>query len=262
MAILYTQNSEKWKALSSIDYFTHFVKAWIPLNAWYKNYYPDCSTDRQAIDFIRNHPNNFKNKLVSLLNHHGVDGAAFRVRVAELHLALENHHLFNKNERINFVRIAIENNSNPCSSFPSRGCTYEVRRHIPHRRGEIDIFIYKKDGSVKFYYKQVSGFDIRDLAENYSFKQLSAFQQGKLKACYEEVNPLKSVSLLSDDSEICINMGNVRFIDDRDILAKGIIEILYKLRNTLFHGEVVPDSNANKVYEPAYQILHTLIQAL
>lgn len=114
MAILYTQNSEEWKALSSIDYFTHFVKAWIPLSAWYKNYFPSCSTDRQAIDFIKSHPNRLKDKLVSLLTQQSVEG----------------------------------------------------------------------------------------------------------------------------------------------------IEILYKLRNILFHGEVVPDNNANKVYEPAYQILHVLIQAL
>ncbi|MGD1922252.1 MAG: hypothetical protein ACFCAD_27165 [Pleurocapsa sp.] len=49
MASLYTENSEKWKALASIDYFIHFVKAWIPFNAWYKNYYPDLKTDPKAI---------------------------------------------------------------------------------------------------------------------------------------------------------------------------------------------------------------------
>ena len=34
------------------------------------------------------------------------------------------------------------------------------------------------------------------------------------------------------------------------------------LRNVLFHGEIVPDNETNKVYEPAYHILYTLIQAL
>jgi len=57
-------------------------------------------------------------------------------------------------------------------------------------------------------------------------------------------------------------MRNLYFINDSEQLCKGIIEILYKLRNTLFHGEIVPDSDTNKVYEPAYQILYTLIQAL
>lgn len=57
-------------------------------------------------------------------------------------------------------------------------------------------------------------------------------------------------------------MGNLHFINDTDQICQGIIEILYKLRNVLFHGETVPDSAINKVYEPAYHILHTLIQAL
>lgn len=29
----YVENAEKWKALSNIDYFTHFVEAWITSNA-------------------------------------------------------------------------------------------------------------------------------------------------------------------------------------------------------------------------------------
>jgi hypothetical protein len=57
-------------------------------------------------------------------------------------------------------------------------------------------------------------------------------------------------------------MGNFHFIQDTDKLCKGIIEIIYNLRNVLFHGEIIPDSDTNKVYEPAYQILHTLIQSL
>ena len=64
---LYTENSEKWKNLASIDYFTHFIKAWIPFNAWYKNFYPDLTTDRKAIDEIKSTSNKFRNKLVSLL---------------------------------------------------------------------------------------------------------------------------------------------------------------------------------------------------
>ena len=57
-------------------------------------------------------------------------------------------------------------------------------------------------------------------------------------------------------------MGNIHFINDQEKLCKGIIEILYKLRNVLFHGEIIPDFDTNKVYEPAYHILYTLIQAL
>lgn len=151
MPSLYTENSEKWKNLASIDYFTQFVKAWIPFNAWYKNYYPNLKTDRETID---------------------------------------------------------------------------------------------------------------DLISQSDFKRLSEPQQSNLKACYEAINPSKPISLLSHDLNNCIQMGNLHFVNDLDKLCKDIIEILYKLRNVLFHGEIIPDFDTNKVYEPAYQILYTLIQAL
>ena len=84
MPSLYTENSEKWKSLASIDYFTQFIKAWIPFNAWYKNYYPELGTDRKAINEIKTHPNKFRNRLISLLKDQGNEGIAFKSRIAEL----------------------------------------------------------------------------------------------------------------------------------------------------------------------------------
>lgn len=57
-------------------------------------------------------------------------------------------------------------------------------------------------------------------------------------------------------------MGSYEFTDDTGMLCKGIIEILYQLRNSLFHGAIIPDKDTNKVYEPAYHMLKILIQAL
>lgn len=57
-------------------------------------------------------------------------------------------------------------------------------------------------------------------------------------------------------------MGNLHFIDNSDLFCKGIVEILYKLRNVFFHGEIISDGDTKKVYESAYQIFYTLIQAL
>ena len=49
MPSTYTENADKWKSLADIDYFTHFVKAWIPFNAWYKTYYPTLSTNHRFL---------------------------------------------------------------------------------------------------------------------------------------------------------------------------------------------------------------------
>lgn len=265
MSSLYTENSEKWKSLASIDYFTQFVKAWISFNAWYKNSYPGVETDREAINAIKTHQNNkFRNKLISLLKNHDNDSVAFKSRVAELHLELERKYLFNKNDRITFEKIIIEKNPDENSSFTRNNFTYKVSRNIKGRNSkEIDILVIDRGGITRFSYIQVNGFDLNDLTVHPDFiKKLTPTQQNNLKACYEEINPSKPISLLSSDSSNCIQMGNLHFINDTECLCKGIIEILYKLRNVLFHGEIVPDSDTNKVYEPAYQILYTLIQAL
>ena len=260
---LYTENSEKWKSLASIDYFTQFVKAWIPLNAWYKNYYPDLRTDRAAINEIKFHPNKIRNRLISLLNDSSNDGSAFRSRIAELHFELERKYVFNKGERISFEKVVIEDNPNKQNNFSYKALTYKVERDIAGRpQKEIQINIIKNDGSAKFTYTQTNGFNVAELMDRQEFLRLTQTQQNSLKVCYEAINPRKPINLLSHNPSDCITMGSFSFISDSDALCKGVIEILYKLRNALFHGEIIPDSDTNKVYEPAYQILYTLIQAL
>ena len=263
MRSLYTENSEKWKSLASIDYFAQFIRAWIPFNAWYKNYYPQLKADRAAVDEIKTHPNNFRNKLVSLLNNRSNDGVAFKSRIAELYLELERKHIFNKGERITFESIVVESNPKKQNNFSRQTLTYKAERNIPGRsQQEVQIDVICRNGSIRFSYAQSLGFDVGDLISHRDFIRLSQTQQNHLKACYEEINPSKPISLLSNDLNNCIQMGNIHFINNSDQLCKGVIEILYKLRNVLFHGEIIPDSDTNKVYEPAYQILYTLIQAL
>jgi hypothetical protein len=259
---LYTENSEKWKNLASIDYFTHFIKAWIPFNAWYKNFYPDLTTDRKAIDEIKSTSNKFRNKLVSLLINGDNDGVAFKSRIAELHSELERKYIHNKGKRITFENIVIENNTQKLSIFNYKSLSYKADRGIAGRPKEVQISIVGSNGAIKFSYTQNDGFDLADLLSNPSFTGLSQTQKSNLKNCYEGINPTKPVNLLSHDVDNCIQMGNFHFIQDTDKLCKGIIEIIYNLRNVLFHGEIIPDSDTNKVYEPAYQILHTLIQSL
>lgn len=259
----YTENSEKWKTLASIDYLTQFVKAWICFNAWYKNYYPDLKNDRETIDEIKTNNNNFRRKLITLLNTEDNAGFTFRSYIAELHLELERKYLFNKGERITFENVVIEKNPKEQNDFARNGCRYQAFRNISGRnKKEVDIFVLRKDGSYKFSYTQYSGFNMVDLISHPDFKKMSQPQQSNLKACYEEINPSKPITLLSSDDQDCIDMGNLYFINDPEKLCKGIIEVLYKLRNVLFHGEVIPDSETNQVYKPAYQILYTLIQFL
>lgn len=263
MASLYTENSEKWKTLASIDYFTHFVKAWIPFNAWYKNYYPQLKTDREAINEIKLHPNKFRNRFVSLLDGSSNESIFFKNRISELHLELERKHIYSKAIRINFESIVIEQNPQKQYFFSKRNLTYKVEREISGRaKKEVDVFIIQQNGNHKFNYTQVNGFNIHDLTSHGDYLKLSKTQRENICICYEQINTSKPINLLTHDYHDCINMGNIHFINDKETLCKGIIDILYKLRNVLFHGQIIPDRDTNKVYEPAYHILYTLIQAL
>ena len=50
--------------------------------------------------------------------------------------------------------------------------------------------------------------------------------------------------------------------DPGHLVIKEVIEALYKLRNKLFHGELVPDEHAKPVYQHAYLIMIMLFPKL
>ena len=46
-------NIKQWLEQSDVDYFTHFVKAWIPFNAWYRHAYDTLRTEREILDEVK-----------------------------------------------------------------------------------------------------------------------------------------------------------------------------------------------------------------
>jgi hypothetical protein len=57
-------------------------------------------------------------------------------------------------------------------------------------------------------------------------------------------------------------MDSYHFVKDKAAIFAGLIEILYSMRNMLFHGELVPDPQTNRTYEPAYHLLRHLIATI
>jgi hypothetical protein len=263
MPSLYIENSEKWKTLADIDYFTQFIKAWIPFNAWYKNCYPELETDSSAIEEIKSTGNKFRDRLMSLLNGNDTESIAFKSNIAKLHNELGRKYVRNKyEERICFDYIVIERNPKKKDEFTRNTVTYKVERGPRGQKESVIETIITTTTGIRFSFTQVHGFNINELKAHDDFGGLSTTQQNNIEACYKEINPRKPMNLLTKDEDNCIEMGTIKFIDDVETLCKGIIEVLYGLRNALFHGEIIPDKDTNKVYEPAYHILNALIQAL
>jgi hypothetical protein len=182
---------------------------------------------------------------------------------------LENWYVYTDRERtqrVTFSEIVIERNPQKRSSLIRNTFVYRVERGpggVMERT--IAITVEKEGGGpVRFSRTQTNGYDLSDLLHHPDFRKLTEAQRGNLRACYEDINPEKSVCLLIDDMDArdYLDIGGIRFVDDIGLLCSGLIEILYNLRNALFHGTLVPNSQTQQVYEPAYHILHTLIQAL
>ncbi|MCD4681481.1 MAG: hypothetical protein K8S00_13945 [Bacteroidales bacterium] len=256
----YTENAEKWRVLSDIDYFTQFVKAWIAFNAWYKNNFPTLKSDKEAIRAIKTGDNRFKDKLERLLNGDDNDSKLIKNEISNLHYQLERHQVKNKEHRISFEKIIIEENPKTHETFQRNTLTYEVKRNRNNHK-LIELKITDRNGNNKLLLKQNNGYDLAELENDDQYQSLSPIQKKNLKYCYEEINPHKSISLLTHEVDY-IQIGSYQFIDDIDKICKGVITALYLLRNSLFHGQIIPDKETNKVYEPAYHILHKLVEEL
>ncbi len=59
-----------------------------------------------------------------------------------------------------------------------------------------------------------------------------------------------------------IAVGPYFFCHNPGFIFSGLLEVLYALRCLLFHGEIVPTSDHNKVYEPAYFILRRFLTCI
>lgn len=258
----YIENSEKWKALSSIDYYTQFVKAWISFNAWYKNSYPGLERDRKIIEEIKSNNNTFRDKILALLEGGGNEELQFKALIADLHHTLERKYLYQKNgNRITFTDIIIEANPNVSKRMTYRYNTYECERNLTNWK-EIKTEVNHRNGKQIYYNKQSNGYNFNEIENDLAYQALTPEVQRCIRDCYKEVNPNKPVSLLNSSTEGDPNIGKYHFISDCEIITKGIITVLYLLRNALFHGEIVPDAETQKIYKPAYQILRTIVKSL
>ena len=81
--------------------------------------------------------------------------------------------------------------------------------------------------------------------------------------CYRAVNPQRIRTLLAEDgSQDLLRMDSYTFVRDPAAIFAGVVDVLYSLRNLLFHGELVPDRETNRTYEPAYHLLRALVATI
>ena len=260
---LYTENIERWKMLSDVDYFTQFVKTWVCFNAWYKTSFPDLKTDRAAIEHIKNTNNKVKNEILKHLNNDYPENKKFKSFIGELHHRLESKYVHNKGNRISFREICIEENIKKREERSFNRISYRAERDVVIATGKVIETEILNSRNVRQFHFQQAKYSFNEIEVLPNFLALDTNWQRSLRIVYEDINPYKPICLTVEaDSRDKIEVGGVFFANDKDKICKGIITVLYAIRNVLFHGEIVPDKETNRVYEPAFQMLKMIIESL
>lgn len=265
----FTAHKAEWKQLADIDYFSMFVKAYIPFNAWMNVSFSGLSTDRMKINEIKRNSNPFRDKIQSLLRSTSQDGVKFKGLIGELHSALEENYINNQDRRLTFTEITLERNHNYKSECEFRGIKYHV--HCGDSNGkttETVVSIKRRNNNtlISFTLPEYE-YNFHVIESRPEIASLNQEKREKIMGCYREVAPLTKCSLLQnapheEPYQNYFSCGSFKFINNEEIISKGLIEILYNLRNALLHGEIIPNQGTNEVYRGAYHLMRILIDVL
>ncbi|HEY8781930.1 MAG TPA: hypothetical protein VIM16_09970 [Mucilaginibacter sp.] len=258
------ENIEKWDRLAEIYYYSYFITSWISFNSWYNYSYPTLVGDRTVINQIKNHNSPVKSRFISLLKGTNQESKQFQENIAQLHHCLLNHDIRNEEQRIWFDSFVVElDRSNLIITQSYNGIHYHVG--ITVIQGEINnvVATVKNSVNVNLLVYNHTILDISHLRRFPQFIRLSQVQKSTLEGHINNANPKKPICLLTTNAlPDCIEVGQFKLLNDEGLIFKAVIEMLYSLRNNLFHGNLTPSPEANKVYEAAYRILKQIVEGI
>ncbi len=272
------------KAELVMDYYTLFIKSWIPYNAWYMhNFYDENSSpkrDRDAsiINHINSTSNRYRDKIKSLLRGSDQLAVDFRHLLGKLHVELEANPIPNFENRINFSTIHLSRNNQKTHTQSKGLFTYSVKFDdtLPRTSKRWFLEVQKKSNNQTIHRIELFNWSEEELDNEQDFISISESEKKvQLRDAFSKINPRKPIIIIlptkktrsgkaiQPNSSICVNpASNLYFTNDYDLVSKVIVQLLYELRCKLFHGELDPiDSNLN-VYKYAYRIQNILIKEL
>lgn len=271
------ENINRWIEQADIDYIGHFIKAWIPFNAWYNNHYPTLKTDREKISTIKTQSNTVRNGINAYMESDSQEGLEFRSYISSLYYQLQQNQIDGRDGRIWFDNALKEKNPKNLIDNQDFGhSTYYLLRTDGQSLGEVTemrvILKKKSDGTTILPYVHNS-YNLQHLQADARYQGLSQARREQLRLLFLELEPIKTDTVL--ETTKIENPRNYYQCDSytlrRDTtnpncysihVCKALIEILYQLRNVLFHGELVPNNGAQKVYKDAYLILRMILEKI
>lgn len=267
MANNFVGHVDKWLLLSEseTDFAVLFVRAWIPFNAWYCNHYQSTS-DRTCIDFIKSDGNQFRAKLVALLQGDFPEAIQFKNHLGHLHNLLEQHPIpeANPDKQITFRGVWFRENPITTTNPPIRKRQLEYKaERLSNGSVKAIIVDTRTVPNPTVYNYTHTKYDLVHFQNDTNTNLAgNAEQRLQIEACFKEINPKRKESVITNVKKDAIEAGGVLFFGDANLVSQAIIEIFYGLRCKLFHGELQPSRDNLTVYEPCYHMLRILLKSL
>lgn len=264
----FVEHKDRWLQIANgeFEYSIMFIKCWLPFNAWYCNNYPELNnSDRQILTKVKNDNNLFKTRVISLLEGVDIDSVFFREKLVSLNGHLEKCLVPSVQKCISFKSINFRNNPNTVFTKTFRNSKYKIEYFNPappptNYKIKIDRVNFRN--STTFSYNHTK-YDLAHLKIHPDFINLTEESKTIITEGFELINPnLKESVIVNRKKDALPSITSVLFIKNTDLLAQAIIEILYRLRCILFHGELQPSRDNLKIYEPAFYMLRLLIKSL
>ena len=257
------ENVQEWIKLIEVDWLGQYAKTWMAFNAWYRSALGP-GNDNRIIAKIKNDKKEICSTIESFLSGSGALQKAFQSNLAELHNSLIHTNIESKGKKISFEAIEDYQYTKDNKSIEENrsGITYKITIHVDNKQRVVGV---ENASGENMFNKTITSEDeeffqgekwFEKLSDNGWFEKLSQTQRNYLRVYLEDSSPIHN--LLAPDSNPT-EIGLFKFTSDKKLIARALIEILYQLRNSLFHGELTPTPEVQKAYEPAYLILKWII---
>lgn len=236
-----------YKEMIDIDYYVYFSKAYFAYNAYLKAKYPQLSdldkNKKMKEDIV------VRNKFKDLIK----NAKHFKDDIISLRDIVGQSAITNNGEIINFDSVKIgEHQVIILFNEPYNGVQYFIKA--------IDTQKF----TFKVGTKQSNPFLFENLETELTSSRISATQQNKVRSIIALHVQSYTINLSVEIEKLTnldsLNPSEVQELSDK--LFKGFVEIIYKLRNALFHSEVEPNSDVMIVYKFAYFILRKILKEI
>ncbi len=265
----------EWLNIAQIDYFSMFIKAWIPFNAWYMAHYYDESqhrtSDRTIIDHICKTDNHYRARIMSLLQNGDAESLSFQQKLANIQKKLLEHPMPSIEKQLTLDTVYMEQIYTTDIVKIGRYRIYDIKcsytRSLPRGSKRIKCEVIRRSSNHTKYLIEQSEWSKTEFETINEYRDIhNDLLRNAIIDVYEQINPQYPTKITCSlirrgDEEIVprnsIRMGekdSIYITNNIELVATVVINLLYELRCKLFHGEVDPLEVYQPIYQYAYEI--------